>query len=171
MEKIKTEYCNYKSSMLLKQLGYDEPCESFYQDAVQHNGKDISYDEELDLKDEGRGKEIKRIKGGSIDNHYNRNSDDWLGKYCCSRPTLSQAVRWLRERKKWHIESYPKDENTWRVWIVMLDSRNPQDGKLDACDYNGQVFRSYEKAIATALAFSLKCMLNAEKKLLKLNKG
>lgn len=170
MEKIKTEYCDYKTSMMLKKLGYDEPCESFFQEAVQHNGKDISFDEELDLKGEGRGKEIKRIKGGSIDYHYNRNSDDWLGKYCCSRPILSQVVRWLRERKKWHIESYPIDENTWRLWIVKLDSRDPHDGKLNACDFDGKTFCSYEKAIATGTGFLLKCMLDAEKKLLKMDK-
>ncbi|MBR6031389.1 MAG: hypothetical protein IKP36_05430 [Bacteroidaceae bacterium] len=166
-ENIKTEYCNYKCSMMLKELGYDEGCDSFYEDAIQHNGKDLSYDEELDLKGEGRGKEIKRVKGGWISDHFNHNTDSWLGKSCCSRPTVSQAKRWLREVRKWHIEAHPSRENEWHVWIVCLDDVNPEDGKLNACNYDGKTFKSYEKAITTAMEFLLKCMTDAQKKMLK----
>lgn len=166
---IETEHCNYKTSMLLKRLGYNEWCRTFYQEAVRHNGKDLSFDEELDLRNQGRSNEIKRIRGGWINESNNKNTDDWLGKHCCSRPTLSQATRWLREVKQWHIEAYPDTAKKWHVWIVSLAELNPEDGKLNACDLEGQTFLSYEKAISYAMEFLLKCMVGAYKKILKNN--
>lgn len=159
---IQTEYCYYQEAMLLKKLGYDERCDKFYEDLITYKGKPISFEEQLDLVDQGLAKEIKREAGGSLSTQSNRNSDDWLGETCCSCPTLSQALRWLREHEGWHIEAYPSTEYKWHVWIVSLGELNPEDGKLNACDMEGKEYPTYETALHVALRFQLKCWLKAK---------
>ena len=83
------EIVDYETGMLLKKCGFDECCNEFYYNDIQHNGKSISFDEQLDLVDEGRGNEIVEIKGGSIGSNWNRNSEDWLQEFCCSAPSLT----------------------------------------------------------------------------------
>ena len=158
---IETEFCTYKESMLLRKLGYNEWCDTFYEDMVTHDGKEISYEEELDLKSEGKAMEIKRKHGGNVGQHYNQNSD-FLRSNLCSRPLLSQALRWLREIHFWHIESYPSTDG-WHVWIVYIKEPNPEDGKLDACDFDGEVFPKYEAALHRALLFQLQCLMRAQR--------
>lgn len=163
---IKTEYCDYKESKLLREIGYNEPCDTLYEDMVTHNGKEISFEEELDLKSQGKAREIKRKHGGNVCQHYNQNSD-FLRSYLCSRPTLSQALRWLRETRHYHIEAFPNKEDRWRVWIVCIGSINEEDGKLNACDMDEEEYPSYEAALHAALVFQLKNISDALKYLLK----
>lgn len=163
---IDIEYCDYRESKLLREVGYNEPCDTFYEDMVMHDGEEISYEEELDLKSEGRAREIRRKRGGNVGQHYNQNSD-FLRSHLCSRPTLSQALRWLRETRHYHIEAYPSKEGAWHVWIVCLGSINEEDGKLNACDMDGKEYPTYEAALHAALVFQLKNLSNALKYLLK----
>lgn len=167
---INTEYCDYQESMLLKELGYNEPCGFLFEDGVIHNGKYLTFEDELDLKAQGRAKEIKRKHGDCVTDCYNTNDSDFMGKHNCSRPTLSQALRWLREVKEVHIEAYPSMEHRWHVWIVYYKSHNPEDGKLEACDMEGQEMPTYEAALHHALLFQLTCMKNAKKHIEKLLK-
>ena len=156
--------------MKLKELGYNEPCDFLYEDGVTHNGKYLTFEEELDLKAERRAKEIKRIHGDCVTECYNTNNSDSMGKHCCSRPTLSQALRWLREVKEVHIEAFPSMEHRWHVWIVYYRSHNQEDGKLDACDMEGHEMPTYEAALHHALLFQLTCMKKAKKHIEKLLK-
>lgn len=160
-------YCNYKISMMLKQLGFNEGCQSMYETAIRHNGKDLSFDDELDLKSAGKGKEIEYEKGGWTNNHYNTNRSDWMPKDCCSRPTLADAAKWLREKKHYHIEPSPIPGLKWKVWCVILGKPNTQDGKMNATDLDGKIFKSYEAAAEAGLSFILKSLINAEKVILK----
>ena len=167
---INTEFCDYQESMLLKELGYNEPCGFLFEDGVTHNGKYLTFEDELDLKAQGRAKEIKRIHGDCVTECYNTNYSDFMGKHSCSRPTLSQALRWLREVKDVHIEAYPSRDGSWHVWIVYYKSHNPEDDKLDACDMEGQEMPTYEEALHHAFLFQLTCMKNAKKHIEKLLK-
>lgn len=53
------EILDYETCKLLKEFGFDEPCELAYITAVRHNGEDLSYDDELDLKSDVRENEIE----------------------------------------------------------------------------------------------------------------
>ena len=88
-------YCNYETSLVLKAHGYNEPCELFYTTAIRHNGEDLSFDDELDLKSEGRGDEIEYIPGGWVDGCYNTNRDKWLGDDACSCPYIQDVLDWM----------------------------------------------------------------------------
>jgi hypothetical protein len=88
-------YAISKSADLLKKLGFDWFCDSAYCTAFTHNGEQIDEDEEFELKAEGRGKEIKRVKYGSIFNHWYSNKENYPG--CAARPTLAFARKWIRE--------------------------------------------------------------------------
>jgi len=164
---IQESYCSYKVSMMLRKLGFNEGCQSMYETAIRHNGKDLSFDEEQDLKNAGKADEIKRIKGGWVNGHYNTNQSDWMPKDCCSRPTLAHAMKWLRETKGYHIEPSPLPFGKWKIWVVVLGKPNTQDGKMNATDLDGKQFKSFEDAADAGLTFQLKALLNAEKMILK----
>lgn len=163
---IQESYCSYKTSMMLKWLGFNECCQSMYETAIRHNGKDLSFDDEQDLKSAGKEKEIKYEKGGWTNNHYNTNRSDWMPRDCCSRPTLALAMKWLREVKGYQIEvratAFPK----WIVWVAVLGKPNTKDGLINAVQVRKK-FATYEEAAEAGLAFQLKILLDANKQILK----
>jgi hypothetical protein len=78
------EFIPYEQALALKELGFDEPCFTYYfcngilSDTPRESGDDIKY--QGDCK---------------FDNHQNsylEEDDD------CSAPTFSQAFRWFREK-------------------------------------------------------------------------
>lgn len=73
---VKEDYCSYELSKLLKEKGFDEPCQSFYK---------------LDSNEIYRGTVFTNTQIG--DKFYNA-------------PTLQMALKWLREVHKLHIEIY-----------------------------------------------------------------
>ncbi len=160
-------YCSYKVSMLLKKLGFNEGCGSMYETAITHDGKDLSFDEEMSLKENGRGKEIKRTEGGWVNDHYNTNSSDWMPKDCCSRPTHAHANRWLRDRHGFHVAPSPIPFGKWKVWCVILGKPNTLDGLMNATDLNGKVFNSHDEAMEAGICFVLKTLVHAQKLILK----
>lgn len=161
-------YVSYKVGMMLKKLGFNEGCSSYYETAVRHNGKDLSFDEELDLKNEGRASEIERIKGGWVSESYNTNSCGWMDKDCCSRPTLALAMRWLRETKGYQIEIRATEYPKWIVWVAILGKPNSKDGLINAVQVRKK-FDSYEEAAEGGLAFHLKILLDANRRMLKMS--
>lgn len=164
---IKEAHVSYEVGILLKEKGFNEWCRLFYTTAIRHNGKDLSFDEELDLKDEGRENEIERTPGGWINEHNNRNQEEWLGSECCSCPSHSLVVRWLREkhhifclmdidqREDMTVVFYPdvywKREETNRVLRVVEMPRCPADG-----------FESYDDATEYAIKYSLENLVKHE---------
>lgn len=91
--KINEDYVTFETAKLLKENGFNAICNSEYVPDIRHNGKRISFDEELDLKDEGRGDEIEAVDGGQIWDTWNRNSDNTENVY--SRPTIQLAWKWF----------------------------------------------------------------------------
>lgn len=92
---ITEDYVSFEIAKLLKEKGFREVCSRCYGVAVLHNGVNISFDEECELKDEGRGNEIEYVEGGMLHNYNYKNSDDDANVYAA--PTLWGAMKWLRE--------------------------------------------------------------------------
>ena len=90
---ITEDYVSFETAKLLKENGFDVACGSMYIPDIRHNGKSISFDEELDLKDEGRGNEIDIIDGGDIWDSWNFNSDNAENVY--SRPSILLVWKWF----------------------------------------------------------------------------
>jgi hypothetical protein len=92
---MEKEFIPYEQALALKELGFDEPCFTFY------NGKFI----EFKIWDDN-GATYPQI-----------NVDMDIGK-CVSAPTFSQAFRWFREKYNLHAEitwspSYEYEPGQW----------------------------------------------------------
>lgn len=106
---MKQEFIFYKEALALKELGFDEPCFTFYpkDDKIGFNGK------------------YHTIKEGYKNSTVN---DIWIKKYnkdfkCVTAPTYSQAFRWFREKHGLFIApnviSY---ENGPYLWFFVINS-------------------------------------------------
>ena len=99
-------HCSYSIAKKLKERGFDAPCDSCYYTLVtDKEGNPLSFDEELDLKGEGREDEICYIKGGAIWDHYTCNKEE-KGSDVCARPTQDLMIQWFLLKYKVFI--YPK---------------------------------------------------------------
>ena len=141
---IKETYCSYETCQVLKQLGFNEVCDCMYGMGIFHNGKYLDFDEECELKAEGRGDEIEYVPGGWVYGHTSsRNSDPWCkAKQSCAMPTYDQAVRWMRKtynvhiyvmrrRKQWHWGM--QDINADNTEFLISDNDYPEyEDAIDA---------------------------------------
>ena len=96
------DYVSFETAKLLKEKGFTEWCFKCYGVAVLHNGADISFDEECDLRDYGREDEIEYVEGGRLYD-YGCNNRDKDAKVWAA-PTLWVAMKWLRDTHKIFIE-------------------------------------------------------------------
>lgn len=87
---IEEDYCSFEVSKLLKEKGFDCECKYSYENALKSRKN----------KQDGYSGPFGYKKGElNIDSSWNKNSlltsnDVW---YCCSRPTHSLAIKWIRE--------------------------------------------------------------------------
>lgn len=106
-EENNLKICSYNTSMQLKRLGFNEPCEYLYTTAIRHNGEDLGSDEQFELEAEGHGDEIEYIPGGWLEEHYNRNDFDYLSDETCSAPFLHDVVDWFEKEHNLIINPEP----------------------------------------------------------------
>lgn len=125
------DYVSFETAKLLKEKGFTEWCFKCYGVAVLHNGADISFDEECDLKDEGRENEIEYVEGGRLYDYACNNREKVRAVWAA--PTLWVAMKWLREVHNIDIiinvsskdESYNKREYTYVIvskWFTGTDN-------------------------------------------------
>ena len=99
-EDITEDYVGFKVAKLLKEKGFEEWCFKCYGVAVLHNGVDISFDEECDLKDEGRENEIEYVEGGRLYDYACNNREKVRAVWAA--PTLWAAMKWLMKIHNLH---------------------------------------------------------------------
>jgi hypothetical protein len=155
-------YVNSKSSDLLKKLGFNEWCDSAYCTAYMHNGEEIGEDEEWELKCEGRGKEIKHVRYGTVYSHWYRNDENLPG--CAARPTLSEARKWIREKLGVDITvaicKHDFGKGNEKAYFYEC-CRVTEDG-LDEF-YKNNYFHTYEDAEQAAVQFCLTTIMKDKK--------
>ena len=133
------QYVTYKTAMQLKMVGYDEKCESFYD-------------------------ENKKLKFWDSRAAF---SNSQFAKFAVAAPSQSEANRWLREKQKYHIMAPPKKPGKWIAAIYMVIPPNKFDGKLNAVFLEEKEYGTYEKAVEAGLQFVLKTLIDAQKKYIK----
>lgn len=133
------DYCNYDLSLALKDCGFDEPCYFYY------TRKD-SPDDHMWLT---------TSEEAPID--YNRSV--YAG---CSMPTLAQAQKWLREKKKIDVLVYNcACGYTWDVSRAMNGTGLIlYDEKGD--DENSGCWTSYEAALSEGISAALELITKGE---------
>lgn len=114
-----------KIGKLLLKYGYNETCEWMYCISAQHNGKELSFCDECELKDEGRGGEIEYIDYGNLAFIINQNSEN--GEGTCSAPTYSEVFDWIEKNFNLYISIYPlfkeMDEVCWTFDVCNLKEK------------------------------------------------
>lgn len=142
------DYCSYELSKTLKAVGFDEPCDSYYD-------KTCAADDEY--------WHTKREEA------YNWNE---LDSNCqTSAPTLWHAQKWLRENLLLHIGANPAIPTLkWQFYIDDLNQQiNPYDGELmtrwdddmqEKADK--QLYDSYERALSAGIAAALELIKEGE---------
>lgn len=92
---ITKDYVNVEVAKLLKKKGFREWCNKCYGTAVYHKGVPISFDEECELKDEGRENEIEYVEGGCLYDFGCDNRKEDANVYAA--PTLWDVMTWLKD--------------------------------------------------------------------------
>lgn len=142
------DYVSLDVAKRLKELGFNDMCDSLYGTAVMHKGVHISFDEECDLKDEGRADEIEYVDGGEIIDMYNQNNEE-DGSYCYSRPTINHTLNWLRNREGLHVNAVPEyvaEEECvlWKFIIYSIEENKVANLGSDEINYPNYFFAMNE---------------------------
>ena len=154
---IQEDYVSFEVAKLLKEKGFREWCFKCYGLAVLYNGADISFDEECELKDEGRESEIEYVEGGRLYD-YGCNNRDKDAKVWAA-PTLWVAMKWLRDVHNYDIsiclDSYVESYDN--QYYILIRRRKDKYENISPCE---QVyFDTYEEACEAAIKYCLKNLI------------
>ena len=156
---ITEDYVSFETAKLLKENGFNEWCFKCYGIAVLHNGADISFDEECELKDEGRENEIEYVEGGRLYDYASNNRENV--RVVWAAPTLWAAMKWLREEKKIGIEVNINFDCAAGKWYYeygfCIFQLSGTFEKLAECDYDG--YKTYEGACEAAIKYCLENLI------------
>ena len=115
--KIQPFYVDYKCAKKLRALGFDVPCELFYEWFPHFLGEPLSFDDECELKSEGRENEITYKE--LIQKMYNTN-DSFKSKKNCSCPSLDIVREWLLVNFNIHISPNPSPKDNHMYWLCNI---------------------------------------------------
>ena len=145
-----TDYCSYELSKALKECGFDEPCDHFYEHSWDPTKARISASGVY-----GEWDNIDAFKHNfnAIDDNRHKQS---LIPYC-SAPTLYQAQKWLRE--KGIAVSVQANEIQGELWysadIITIKGINELvDGGFD--------YMEYEAALSAGIFAALELIKKGE---------
>ena len=133
---IEESYVSFDTARMLKEAGFDVPCNSYYE-----------------LED---GEIVRKDSIGSSD--YNAYEDT-----VCSRPTQELAARWLREVHNIHVviteEAYVNGINyLWQVLIYNPLSVDCWDNKSTGMHGDNGEYEIYEEDLEVGLQEAIKLM-------------
>jgi len=102
--KIETYFVDYPSALKLKKIGFDVACDLYFEWYPHYNGEPISFDEECELKDEGKSNLITYKE--LVQRMYNTNSKLKYSKNC-SCPEIYKVTDWILENYNIFIDAKP----------------------------------------------------------------
>ena len=126
------DHCNYELSLALKVAGFDYPCYFYY---TKKNAPDDC---------------VWQTTSEEAPVDYNRRI--YAG---CSKPLLSQAQKWLREKKHLSVEPYANIVANFNYNIADLESFADSKGQ-------GIGYESYECALAAGISAALELIKKGE---------
>jgi hypothetical protein len=148
MRDIRNEFIPYGLAFRMKQLGFDEPCFSYYMNGVLQPS--------LNLKDYSYFNEMSEI------NPNIKNFENVLA------PTWHSAFRWFREKYSLYTELHKKFDGIG-VSIILseyrYDMRQDKEVEYHIPKYFGNIYRSYEEAELACLEKLIEIVEQKEKEL------
>ena len=152
---ITEDYVSFETAKLLKEKGFKEWCSKCYGVAVLHNGADISFDEECDLKDYGREDEIEYVEGGRLYDYGCNNSDKDIKVWAA--PTLWVAMKWLREVHSLYLDivtSFSQDSICYT-----FSCSNTMDLIQGTKETSYHEYQTYEEACEAGIKYCLENLI------------
>ena len=153
------DYVSFETAKLLKEKGFNEWCFKCYGIAVLHNGADISFDEECELKDEGRENEIEYVEGGRLYDYASNNRENV--RVVWAAPTLWAAMKWLREVHHYYVQVML---DSWacggHIGYYVVIQKTDSDFEMMLQDAVDEVFyQTYEEACEAAIKYCLENLI------------
>ena len=133
---IRENYVSFETAKLLKEKGFREWCNWCYSPSRYYNGNIIDGDEESELKASGEWDESKATWIHSL---YPYNCDNEQSEGIYAAPTLSIAMKWLREKHKIIISIIPEPELTYiadiyQDWTLITSLRDFKCSYAEVCE-------------------------------------
>lgn len=132
-----TDFCSYELSKRLKDCGFDEPCDHYYNGHGNLN----------------RYADTDRINRNTNGHH----------TPSCSAPTLAHAQKWLREKKKIDVLVYNcACGYGWEISKADADSRGTtlMDYDDNGEDRDSGMWLTYENALSAGINVALQLLDN-----------
>lgn len=135
---ITEDYVSFETAKLLKQKGFDEPCESAYTENGQY------------LLSCYKGISGRRIK----------NSESLNFSYSVVAPTLQMALKWLREVHKLFIfiSTWLKHKDGTVQYYYEIRNLNDEDFET-LYDYTSKELNSFEKVAEASIKYCLEKLI------------
>ena len=160
---ILPNYCSLPICKRLKELGFDIPCNSYYEVALTtQKDTEHGYSGSFGWKEGETNIQSGYNTNKTLNSYTNKN---WL---CCSRPTHSLAIEWIYLNYGIWIYTHPVrpfddgDNYPKKVWVCNFDVNELRH--LHVNTNNGLAinhFHTPEEAIEAGLAFVLKEVITA----------
>ena len=151
INKILTYYVDYPTAKLLKKFGFNVPCDLFLEWYPHYKGEALSFDDECDLRSEGKGKEIEYKP--LIQRMYNTNTSFSVNEKNCSCPSLEIVRSWVL--KNFNISFVIKpyyDSNNKLLWQSEIYSIKEKTIDLVTTLYYG---KTDTKILADSIEYAL----------------
>lgn len=130
---ITEDYVSFEIAKLLKEKGFDEPCECLYD--IENN-------------------DVSIVNGWMNTSNSELEEREFV---CYSAPTIQMAMKWLREEKDVQIEIPIVGKDTWESptkWIYGFRCQTK-----DVIDRRNADFSSYEEACEAAIKYCLENLI------------
>lgn len=140
---MKINIVTFETSKLLKDFGFDIICPQCYGTSIIHNGEYLGYDEEYELRAEGRGDEIKYVDGMLYNMWFKNNDKEDHNIYAA--PDIEIVRKWFRDKYNLHITAMPYITVEGHFWLSDVYTFN--DEMYDKLPLTTMVCNTYEEAI------------------------
>lgn len=107
-------YVDYPNALKLKKLGFNVNCELFFEWYPHYKGNPLSFDDECELKSEGKGKSIRYKE--LVQRMFN-NNEHLKNKNSCSAPFLHTVSDWILENYNIFIDTKPYWCEDGMMWM------------------------------------------------------
>ena len=138
---ITEDYVSFETAKLLKEKGFDIPCNAYFVEAEKETAKN---------------KFKRRFCHSSVEANRNTYKSEMANHYYFSCPTIQMAMKWLREKKGIAIipvlsSILDNEKFLWDIKIVVA--------KTGESYSQGWIYEEQEEAFDTAIKYCLKNLI------------
>ncbi|MBQ6958158.1 MAG: hypothetical protein IJP77_06335 [Bacteroidales bacterium] len=130
---ITEDYVSFETAKLLKEKGFDEPCQFLYFSKYKQEGDFVG--------------------------NFNARKNSEINEASYSAPTLQMAMKWLREEKKLNCitdVSFNQNRNEETEYYFSVWENKPP---YELLRESSQTFSTYEEACKTAIKYCLENLI------------